>query len=297
MEIIIGKTAGFCYGVTNAVSKTKKLVENSNNEIIYCLGELVHNRQVVEALKQNGLKVVETPEEMISQAKANSQVVIRAHGISPKVKQLLQDNSYRIMDFTCPNVLAIHQIAETYEKQDYYILITGKKEHPEVIGIVGCCENSVAVIEEQDQIIEAIHSFKNSGKNKILLISQTTFSLEKFQKIAEEVERIVKEQGKDLVIKNTICPATKQRQEETAKLAKQVDYMIIIGGKNSSNTKKLYDIAKEHCKNTISIETAEDIDLQQFRGVQTVGIMAGASTPRTSIEEVEAKLRGINTLE
>lgn len=279
MKVIVGKNAGFCYGVKRAVDGAKEELNNSN-ESIYCLGEIVHNKEVVKTLEEQGMKVVED----ISEAKGK--VIIRAHGVCKDVYKTAQNKGIIIKDYTCPKVIKIHEIAEKYAKEGFFIILTGSKKHPENIGTMSFCGNNYFVVEDKDMIDSAIEEFKNSGIKKLLLISQTTFSVEKFNIIQEKVKKMISTDI-ELVIKNTICAATKIRQEEAAELAKQVDAMIIIGGKNSSNTKKLYEVAKKYCKNSISIENEKDLDLERFKNCNVVGIMAGASTPQESIERVQ----------
>lgn len=276
MDIIVGKTAGFCYGVKRAVEGATEQITKTN-ERVYCLGEIVHNRQVIKKLEDLGIKCVETIEE------ANGIVLIRAHGVPKEVYDVAKEMNIKIEDFTCPNVLKIHKIAEKFSQNDYFIFLLGAKNHPENIGTLSYCGRDCYIIEKEDDISEAIQVLESSKKNKLLLIAQTTFSLEKFHKIEEIIQNKI---NKDInfVVKNTICKATELRQKETEELSKKVDAMIIIGGKNSSNTKKLYEIAKKNCDNTVLIETAKELKIKE--NVGKVGIMAGASTPKESIEEI-----------
>ena len=278
MEIILGKTAGFCYGVRNAVEGARKELQNAK-ENLYCLGEIVHNKQVVEDLKQRGLVVINNIEE------AHDKVIIRAHGVAKKIYETAKQNNIEIKDFTCPNVLKIHKIAEEYQKQGYYIMLCGNKNHPENIGTLSYCGEFVSVIESEDDVEKAIEEFRKNDINKLLLIVQTTYSMEKF----ENIKNMICDQIPDTVeieVKNTICRATELRQKETEEIAKKVDYMIIIGGANSSNTKKLYEISKKYCKNSICIETAKDLVIKEIKDCEKIGIMAGASTPQSEIQKV-----------
>lgn len=184
----------------------------------------------------------------------------------------------------------IHNIAKEYSKKNYFIFLVGKAEHPEVIGTISFCEKGHYIIEKIEDAHKAVEKFKKSNNEKALIISQTTFSLEKFQDIAEKIKQLVPE---NIEIKNTICNATKQRQEETEQIAKQVDLMIIIGGKHSSNSNKLYEIAKKYCKNVLFIETEQEIDENTIKTKNKIGIMAGASTPEKSIQKVVEKISNI----
>ncbi len=279
MEIIVGKTAGFCYGVERAVEGATKEVTNATDKI-YCLGEIVHNKQVVKKLEELGIKCVETLEE------AEGTVLIRAHGIPKEVYDLAEKMHIKIQDYTCPNVLKVHKIAEKFSQEDYFIFLLGAKSHPENIGTLSHCGKDYYIFEKEEDIPKAMEAFEKSDKKKLLLLSQTTFSLERFHKIEEILQKKI-EQGITFVVKNTICRTTELRQKETEELSKKVDTMIIIGGRNSSNTKKLYEIANKNASHAILVETAQDLKTEKIehRG-EKIGIMAGASTPKESIEEV-----------
>jgi len=280
VEIIVGKTAGFCYGVKRAVDGSIEQIDG-NKEKIYCLGELVHNKQVVKSLEEKGIQFVED----INEIEKKSKVIIRAHGVKKEIYEKAQEKQIEVIDYTCPNVLKIHKIAKEYEKQGYYIFLTGTENHPEIIGITSYCGESYSLIKNEEDVEKAIEKLKNSGIEKLLVISQTTYSTKKFEIIKNMIQEKVPN-NIELVIKNTICLATESRQKETKELSKKVDAMIIIGGKNSSNTKKLYEVASENCANTLCIETKNEIDKKQYEGISTIGIMAGASTPQNSIDEV-----------
>ena len=283
MEIIIGKTAGFCFGVSNAVTKTQEILKQKEN--VYCLGELVHNKQVTESLIEKGIKFIDNIEE------AKEKVIIRAHGVAKQVYEIAEKSGTKIIDLTCPKVLHIHNIAEEYAKNNHFIFLTGEAKHPEMLGTISFCGESYFVIENEEQVNTAIEKFKKSNKKKALIISQTTYSLEKFQNIVETIKKNIPLEK--IEIKNTICNATKQRQEETEEMAKQVETMIIIGGKHSSNTNKLYELAKKHCKNVLFIETEKEIKEKEIKNNSMIGIMAGASTPEDSIKKVVEKLKKI----
>lgn len=284
MEIIVGKTAGFCYGVKNATDKTMQILEENRENKVYCLGELVHNKQVVERLERMGLFVVENVDLLPKSENKNNKVIIRAHGVGKDVYEKIEELNYQHIDLTCPNVLNIHKIVQNYIKNGYYILLIGQKNHPEVLGTYGWCEGKCTIIEKEDDIEEVS---KNIQADKILVVAQTTFSLEKFNKFVDIIKDKI---NKEIEIKNTICNATKLRQEETENFSKEVEKMIIIGGKNSSNTKKLYDIASK-ITSTVLIETVAEIDLEEFKKYKKIGIMAGASTPQESIDECVAALK------
>ena len=279
MEVILGKSAGFCYGVKRAVDGAKHELKKAKGKAIYCLGEIVHNKQVIKDLEEKGLVFIEDIKD------AKDETIIRAHGIRKEIYKLAKDVKLNLKDFTCPNVLRIHKIAEEHAKRGYYIFLCGSKNHPENIGTLSFCGDNVAVIETEEDVPSAIESLKTSSMKKLLVILQTTYSVERFKKIEELIKENIPENIK-LVIKNTICRATELRQKETEEIAKKVDYMIIIGGANSSNTKKLYEIGKANCKNCVCVETVDELDLDTIRKSEKVGVMAGASTPQELIEEV-----------
>lgn len=278
MEIIVGKTAGFCFGVQNAVNKTKELLKSNNN--IYCLGEIVHNKQVNEELSKCGARFITD----IKEAKEN--VIIRAHGEPKSTYEKANELKLKVTDLTCPKVLKIHQIAEDFSKKGYYILLIGKKTHPEIIGTISFCGEYSNIIEDEEDIEESINKVFSSGLKKVLIIVQTTFSVDKFNKLTTLIQKELENTDFKVEIKNTICSATKLRQEETDEISKKVDVMIIVGGKNSSNTNKLYEIAKKNCKNSILVENKEELIKSKIDLNGKIGIMTGASTPLETIQEI-----------
>lgn len=283
MEIILGKTSGFCGGVIRSVMESEKVLDKYS--IVFCLGELVHNKQVVGNLEDRGMKVVDSLDEVPE----GSHVILRAHGVPKEVYEVALKRNIDLVDLTCPKVLKVHHEAKKYEKEGYYIVVTGKSTHPEVIGIKSYCGVNSCVIENIEELDNVIDNIKMSGIEKVAIISQTTYSMKKFDMIVKKLkEELV---GYNILINNTICPATEMRQKETEELASKVDAMIIIGGKNSSNTKKLYDLSSALCKNSFIIETVDDLkeDLSIFN---KIGIMAGASTPKSSVDAVINMLNG-----
>ena len=279
MEYIVGKTAGFCYGVKNAVEKSEKALENEKP--IYCLGEIVHNKNVVKDLENKGIIFIDDIKQNLEKRKT----IIRAHGIAKEVYTQADKMGVDLIDLTCPKVLKIHKIVSEYNEKEYYIFLVGSKKHPEIIGTASFCGDDVSIIENIDDINISIDNFKKSNRKKLAIVVQTTFSLQKFTEIIESIKKKF-ENFENIEVVNTICNATKIRQEETEELSKKVDCMIIVGGKNSSNTKKLYEISKKNCSNTICVEDANEIDKIFFKYGNIVGIMAGASTPQSSINSV-----------
>ena len=277
MEILLGKTAGFCGGVSFAVKSSEKDLDKYNK--IYCLGELVHNKEVINKLENKGLIIVED----ISQAK--ERVIIRAHGVEKDIYEKAKEMNIELLDYTCKKVLLIHNLVEEYAKKGYYIILIGESNHPEVIGTYSFCgeyKSKVNKVEDLDIVIEDI---KKLNLDKVLVVAQTTFNGLKFDEIVDELKEKL-DNNIELEINKTICNATMLRQTETIELAKKVDLMIIIGGKNSSNTNKLYELSKKYCENAIVVETYKEIDKDFVKKFEKIGVMAGASTPKESIDEV-----------
>lgn len=280
LKYIVGEKAGFCFGVKNAVDSAKKKLESEKN--MCCLGEIVHNAEVVKDLENRGMKFIEYLDENTNK----ETTIIRAHGVSKSIYEEAEDNNIKLLDLTCPYVLRIHKMVSNYSEDNYYIFLVGAKKHPETIGTAGFCGVHYTILEDENDIPTAVENFRKSKLNKIFMVVQTTYNLEKFKKYANQVEEMFKDTNTEVKVENTICLATQERQEETNKISKEVDYMIIIGGRNSSNTKKLYEIAKKNCEDTICIETYKEIDINNLAEKKYVGIMAGASTPQSSIDEV-----------
>ena len=284
MEIIVGKTAGFCYGVKNAVDNATAEIEK--NEMVCCLGEIVHNSKVVKELEDKGMVFIDD----LSENKERNKTIIRAHGVPKEIYTKAEQEGIELVDLTCPKVLKIHKIVSEYAEKGYFIFLIGNKIHPETLGTASYCGDNSYVIEQEDDITDAINKLNESSKKNLLVVVQTTFSMEKFDKYIDYIKSNISE-SINLEVINTICNATKIRQEETEEMSKKVDYMIIIGGKNSSNTKKLYEISCQNCSKVICIEDKSEIDLSELEGVNKVGIMAGASTPQKSVDEVVELLK------
>lgn len=278
MKIIIGKTSGFCHGVRNAVDKATEELENSQDQV-YCLGELVHNKQVTTSLEEKGLKFIENIEE------AKGKTIIRAHGVTKEIYIKAEELKIELKDLTCPKVLKIHELAKEYSERGYYIYLVGMSNHPETIGTYSFCGKNASIIEGFGDLEQAITKMEEAQINKALLLTQTTFNLRKFEEIADRLKEMLEEKI-ELKVINTICLSTELRQKETEELSKKVDLMLIIGGRNSSNTNKLYEIASKNCKNVIFAETVEDISLEYIKQFEKIGVMAGASTPHKSIDSI-----------
>lgn len=279
MKVTIGKLAGFCGGVINSVTKSEKLLGEYGN--IYCLGELVHNKHVVDKLQSIGLKVIDN----IDEVEDGSRVIIRAHGIAKEVYELSKKKNLLLFDLTCPKVLKIHEEASKLSKEGYFIILIAQRDHPEAIGTISFCGDESVVLENESELDDVVNMINCLKKDKIAIISQTTFSVDKFNLLVDKIQLLFKDY--EIYVNNTICSATELRQKETKELAINSDAMIIIGGKNSSNTKKLYDLSLEYCKNTFIIESLNDLN-DDMSIYDKIGIMAGASTPKSSIDEVVA---------
>lgn len=280
MEIILGKTAGFCNGITRAVETAKEELKNTEN--IECLGDLLHNEQVLSKLKENGLTIINDIKE------AKKRVLIRAHGVKKGVYEYAKQNNIEIVDCTCPKVLKIHNLAEELSNKDYYIIVVGEKTHAEVIGTFSFCKNG-EIIENIEQLQARIDDFNK--KEKLAVLTQTTYNLQKFLEIEKYLKEHIKTQ---LEINNGICNATETRQKETEEISKNVEFMVIIGGKKSSNTNKLYEISQKNCKKAIKIEEVSELYNEDLDNISKIGVMAGASTPKESIEEVIKYLKERN---
>lgn len=274
MEIILAETAGFCFGVKRAVDTVYQEVEQQTP--VYTYGPIIHNEEVVDDLQRRGVKVLHGFDEL-KQVHEGS-VVIRSHGVAKQVYDRIQEQGLKLVDATCPFVLKIHKIVREESEKGKRILIVGSSDHPEVEGIKGWCRTEPIVVEQE----EDIDFIDLPPGEQLVIVSQTTFNNKKFQDLVE----IISKKGYDICAYNTICNATEARQKETAQIAREADAMIVIGGKNSSNTQKLYAISKQECANTYYIQTLVDLDLTAFESVSRVGITAGASTPNNIIKEV-----------
>ena len=272
-QVTLAKSAGFCFGVKRAVNK---VYEEAKKGRVYTYGPIIHNEEVVKDLENKGVKVINSLEEF--QDIPEGTVVIRSHGVAKEVYDFLKKQDLKIVDATCPFVLKIHRIVEEHAKAGEHIVIIGNDKHPEVEGIRGWCVSKVTVIGTEEEAEE----FEPNSDTGVCVVSQTTFNYKKFNKLVE----ILSKKRYDILVLNTICNATEERQQEARKIAADVDAMIVIGGRHSSNTQKLFEICKEECKNTYYIQTLEDLDVHSMQSMSCVGITAGASTPNNIIEEV-----------
>ncbi len=279
MEVLLAKSAGFCFGVKRAVEQVYE--QTGGEKKIYTYGPIIHNEEVVKDLESKGVKVVEGEEE-IKQIEDGA-VVIRSHGVPEAIYRMIEENGLECIDATCPFVKRIHKIVEKESREGKQIIIIGNPGHPEVEGIMGWSSTPATVI---DSVEEAMNFQPEDGK-ELCIVSQTTFNYNKFKELVEIFEK----KGYNVNVVNTICNATEERQTEAAEIAAKVDAMIVIGGRHSSNTQKLYEICRERCAATYFIQTLEDLHLELPKTAALVGITAGASTPNNIIEEVQNYVR------
>lgn len=279
MEVILAKSAGFCFGVKRAVETVYEQTGTENR--IYTYGPIIHNEEVVKDLESKGVTVLEGEEDLRKLDKGT--VVIRSHGVSREICEMIEKKGLTCVDATCPFVKRIHRIVEKESGEGRRIIIIGNPGHPEVEGIMGWSHTPAAVIESAEEA----EKFTCLPGEKLCLVSQTTFNYNKFKELVE----IFQKKGYNITIVNTICNATEERQTEAREIADKVDAMIVIGGKHSSNTRKLYEICRERCKSTYLIQTLDDLHLELPETAALVGITAGASTPNKIIEEVQNYVR------
>ena len=270
MEINVAKTAGFCTGVNRAIALAYK---ETGKENVYTYGPLIHNKIVTDDLRKKGITIIEDLDRIVK-----GTVIIRSHGAGKAVYDKLNEKGIKIIDGTCPFVKAIHSYVQKYHNDGYEIIIIGSRDHAEVIGINGWCDNSALIIENVEEVLQNKLFFEK----KYAIVVQTTFKIQKFYDIINEIKKY----NLNFVIKNTICSATENRQKEAFELSKECDKMIVIGDKQSSNTNKLYEICKNNCENTIFVETISDLVLNNFGINDKIGLTAGASTPPVIIKEV-----------
>lgn len=282
MNVELAKTAGFCFGVKRAVDTVYQQIEQYRGKKIFTYGPIIHNEEVIKDLRSHGVEVLNDEEELKT-ADADV-VVIRSHGVAKYIYDILEERGITCVDATCPFVKKIHKIVAEKSAEGSYIVIVGNGEHPEVQGIRGWAGEQVTVVQTQ----EDAERFELPDKDqKVCIVAQTTFNYNKFKELVE----IISKKRYDIVVLNTICNATKERQTEARQIAARVDAMVVIGDKRSSNTQKLFEICKEECLNTYYIQTLDDLDINQLRSVESVGITAGASTPNNIIEEVQNNVR------
>ena len=278
-EVKVAKSAGFCFGVKRAVEMVYS--EAAKGKKVYTLGPIIHNEQVVNDLEKKGVNVINSVNDI--KDGENITVIIRSHGISEDIYNQLKAKKVNIVDATCPFVAKIHRIVQEKYKEGNQIVIIGNENHPEVEGIDGWCENNAYIIESVDEAEKLSLDYEK----KVCIVAQTTFNYKKFKDIVD----ILSKKSYDINVMNTICNATEERQTEAGTIAEQSDAMLVIGGKHSSNTQKLYEICKSKCSDTYFKQTLDDLDLKKLQSFRSVGITAGASTPNNIIKEVQTYVR------
>ena len=279
MEVKLAECMGFCFGVKRAVDTVYEQIKKGKT--IYTYGPVVNNEEVVKELAEKGVRVLWSKEELMGLSSGS--VIIRAHGVPEEIYHILKERNLECIDATCPFVKRIHNIVEKESGEGRHIVIVGNAGHPEVEGIIGWCRGPVTVLKD----LSEAEDFRPPEREKLCVVSQTTYNYNKFHNIVEILEK----KGYNSIVVNTICNATEERQRSARTLAAEADVMIVIGGKHSSNTRKLYEICKEECAHTYFIQTLDDLHLELPKSVRLVGITAGASTPNKLIEEVQRYVR------
>ncbi|MDE7157035.1 MAG: 4-hydroxy-3-methylbut-2-enyl diphosphate reductase [Lachnospiraceae bacterium] len=282
MKVKVAKSAGFCFGVKRAVEQVYEQIEtNDGMKKIYTYGPIIHNEEVVNDLAEKGVTVIDSKEEL--ERLSEGVIIIRSHGVEKEIYDIIEKKGLTLVDATCPFVRKIHKIVENEKNKNRHIIIIGNENHPEVEGIKGWAGEDRSVISTEEEAKE----FTLPAGKSACIVSQTTFNYNKFKYLVE----IISKKGYDISVLDTICNATHERQAEAKEIAKEVDAMIVIGGRHSSNTQKLYEICRQECNNTYYIQTLEDLDLSELKENSYVGITAGASTPNNIIEEVHTNVR------
>ncbi|MBE6733637.1 MAG: bifunctional 4-hydroxy-3-methylbut-2-enyl diphosphate reductase/30S ribosomal protein S1 [Ruminococcaceae bacterium] len=276
MKITLAKTAGFCFGVDRAVKMVYDLLEKE--EKVCTLGPIIHNPQLVDELSQKGVRIVSSPE----QVRENETLVLRSHGVERSVIEKAEELGVKVADATCVFVSKIHKIVDEQSKNGDLILIAGDKAHQEVIGIMGHANSECLVFSDAEELEKLLENNPDLKKKTLTVVAQTTFNEKKWILCQE----ILKKVCTNAKIFGTICNATSVRQSEAAELSKTHDVMVVVGGRFSSNTSKLFEVCARHCQRTYLIETAAEIPLIDFFGCSSVGVVAGASTPAGIIKEV-----------
>ncbi|MGB7926187.1 MAG: 4-hydroxy-3-methylbut-2-enyl diphosphate reductase [Pyrinomonadaceae bacterium] len=278
MEVLLAEEYGFCFGVERAVDMVEEALGEA--QPIRSLGALIHNAQEMQRLEAQGVTTINSP----SEADQETTAVIRAHGVTPEVQRELEERAAHVIDATCPFVTRVQHLAERAAKQGRDVVVAGNPDHPEMIGVVGYAPHNTYVVRDASEVehLPSLH--------EPLVVSQTTIKLQTFLDVAEAVR--AKADAEPQIV-NTICSATRDRQDAARALAGHVDAFYIIGGRHSSNSAKLLTVCKEQCERSYLIETPEEINPQDLEGIARVGVTAGASTPNWLIDQVVNRLREI----
>ncbi len=284
-EIILASTAGFCFGVNRAVEMVEELLDSGKK--VATLGPIIHNPQLVEDLNKRGARIVESPEEV----KSDEVLVLRSHGVANYITERANELGLTVANATCPFVAKIHKLVAEAGEKGQTVLIAGDRHHKEVEGIIGHCTGDFFVFESLEDLEKLSKSGNISAEKPICVVSQTTFNTELWKKC----EKFLKKVYTNAIVFDTICNATSKRQQEAYELASKCDAMVVVGGKHSSNTCKLYDVCKSVCEKTVHVETAKEIDGSFFLSADLVGVVAGASTPSGIIKEVLKTMQDLQT--
>ena len=278
-QIIVANSSGFCWGVKRAFDKVLKTIESApKNHKIFTYGPLIHNSQAVDMLASKGVKVLDSISDKI-----DGTVIIRTHGVEPGVWDKLEKSGAIVSNATCPDVARIQSLVKKHKKLGYGIVIIGNEEHPEVSALLGFAgDEGMCVVSKND-----IHNIPNW--EKICIVSQSTQSKKRFWDLVEKI----KEKHSDALVFDTICKSTEKRQDEAMELSKKVDVMIVVGGKNSANTKRLVEICGSNNTPTFHIENREELNEEMLASFKAIGITAGASTPAWVIEDVISFIKGL----
>jgi 4-hydroxy-3-methylbut-2-enyl diphosphate reductase len=278
MEVLLAEEFGFCFGVERAVEMVEEAVASGG--VVRSLGPLIHNSQEMKRLEEQGVQTIDAP----SEAGAGVTAVIRAHGVTPQVQRELESRAAKVVDATCPFVTKVQKLAERAAAQGRDVIVVGNPDHPEMIGVVGYAPENTYVVRDASEVE------KLPNLHEPLVVSQTTLKLQTFLDAAEAVR--LKADAEPQIV-NTICSATRDRQDAARALAGEVEAFYIIGGRHSSNSVKLLAVCQEQCEHSYLIETAEEINPADLAGVARVGVTAGASTPNWLINQVVERLREI----
>jgi 4-hydroxy-3-methylbut-2-enyl diphosphate reductase len=275
MQVLIADEYGFCFGVERAVEMVEEALQEGDT--VRTLGPLIHNDQEMERLATHGVSTINAP----VQIKRGETAVIRAHGVTPQVEAELREKASKVVDATCPFVTKVQKLASRAAAQNRHVVVVGNPDHPEMIGVFGYAPEHSFIVRDVEEVA-ALPRLKNP-----LVVSQTTIKLQNFYDVAEAVK--AKADGETQIV-NTICSATRDRQDAARALAGEVDVFYIIGGRHSSNSRKLLAVCQEQCGKSFLIETEDEINPEDLRGVEKVGLTAGASTPNWLIEKIGKRL-------
>ena len=280
MKVLLADEYGFCFGVERAVEMVEEALADGDQ--VRALGPLIHNEQEMQRLGKFGVTTISEP----VQIKRGETAVIRAHGVTPEVQKELEEKASKVVDATCPFVTRVQKLAARAANENRHVIIVGSPDHPEMIGVKGYAPNHAFVIKDETEV---------AGLPRLrspLVVSQTTIKAKTFFDTAEAIKMKTDD---EVQIINTICSATRDRQDAARALAGEVDAFYIIGGRHSSNSRKLLAVCKEQCEKSFLIETEDEISAEDLRGAETVGVTAGASTPNWLIEKVVKRLEKIGS--